>query len=134
MNANHVASLYPNSFGSFRLATKQAANLASTGDITTLVAQEATKYIVRRITLSNFSGSATTVNVGVFTAASGGGTAIVADAALGATAIAGGFKDLTLATAANANVQTSQVLYVNVSTGNTAVTCDISLYGDIVSL
>lgn len=134
MDANRVGASYPDHFGSYRLAGQQSVSLASTGDVTTLVAMEATKYIVRRITLSNFSGSATAVNVGVFTAASGGGTTIVADAALGATAIANGYKDLTLATAANANVQTSQVLYVNVSTGNTAVTCDINLYGDIVAL
>ena len=133
MDANHVGSNYPDSFGNRRLAVQTNVSLASNGDATTLVAQEATKYIVRRITLSNFSGSATAVNVGVFTAASGGGTTISADAALGATAIAGGFKDLTLATAATANVQTSQVLYVNVS-ANAAVTCDVALYGDIVSL
>lgn len=133
MDANHVGANYPDEFGNRRLARQTNVSLASNGDATTLVAQEATKYIVRRITLSNFSGSATAVNVGVFTAASGGGTTISADAALGATAIAGGFKDLTLATAANANVQTSQVLYVNVS-ANAAVTCDVALYGDIVSL
>lgn len=134
MDANHVASLYPDSFGNVRLAEQTGVSLSSVGDVTTLVAQAATKYIVRRITLSNFSGGATTVNVGVFTAASGAGTAIVADAALGANAVAGKFVDLTLASAANANVQTARVLYVNVSTGNTAVTCDVSLYGDIVSL
>ena len=133
MDANHVGANYPDAFGNRRLAKQTGVSLAANGDATTLVAQEATKYIVRRITLSNFSGSATAVNVGVFTAASGGGTAIVADAALGANAIAGGFRDLTLATAANANVQTSQVLYVNVSAAAN-VTCDVALYGDIVSL
>ena len=133
MDANHVGANYPDEFGNRRLAQQTGVSLAANGDATTLVAQEATKYIVRRITLSNFSGSATAVNVGVFTAATGGGNAIVADAALGAAAIAGGFKDLTLATAATANVQTSQVLYVNVS-ANAAVTCDVALYGDIVSL
>lgn len=134
MDANRVGAYYPDHFGSYRLAGQQSVSLAATGDVTTLVAMEATKYIVRRITLSNFSGNAAAVNVGVFTAATGGGTAIVADAALGANAIANGYKDLTLAAAANANVQTSQVLYVNVSTGNTAVTCDVNLYGDVVAL
>ena len=133
MDANHVGANYPDAFGNRRLAKQTGVSLAANGDATTLVAQEATKYIVRRITLSNFSGSATAVNVGVFTAASGGGTTIVADAALGANAVADKFVDLTLATAANANVQTSQVLYVNVS-ANAAVTCDVALYGDIVSL
>ncbi|NDD54962.1 hypothetical protein EBZ39_14060 [bacterium] len=134
MDANAVATNYPDEFGNRRLALKQTVSLAATGDVTTLVVQEATKFIVRRITLSNFSGSATTTNVGVFTAASGGGTAIAADQALGATAVAGKFDDLTLATGANENVQTARVLYVRVSTGNVAVTCDIALYGDIVAL
>jgi len=134
MDANHVASNYPDNFGNRRIDVNQTVSLASTGDVTTLVLQEATKYIVRRITLSNFSGSATTTNVGVFTSANGAGTAIVSDAALGANAASGKFVDLTLATAANANVQTARVLYVNVSTGNVAVTCDIALYGDIVAL
>ena len=133
MDANRVGANYPDEFGNRRLAQQTAVSLASNGDATTLVAQEATKYIVRRITLSNFSGNASAVNVGVFTAASGGGTAIAADAALGANAIANGYTDLVLAAAANANVQTSQVLYVNVS-ANAAVTCDVALYGDIVSL
>jgi len=133
MDANAVATNYPDEFGNRRLSLKQTVSLAATGDVTTLVVQEATKFIVRRITLSNFSGTAN-ANVGVFTAASGGGTAIVSDAALGANAVSGKFVDLTLATAANANVQTARVLYVNVSTGNVAQTCDIALYGDIVAL
>ena len=134
MDANHVSSLYPNSFGSFRLASQQAVSLAATGDVTKLVTMPATKYIVRRITLSNFSGAATTCNVGVWTAAGGTGTAIVADAALGSNGTTGKFVDLTLSATANSTVVTNQVLYVNVSTGNAAVTCDIALYGDTVAL
>ena len=134
MDANHVASLYPNSFGSFRLAGQQGVSLAATGDATKLVTMPASKYIVRRITLSNFSGAATTCNVGVFTAAGGTGTAIVADAALGSNGTTGKFVDLTLSATANSTVVTNQVLYLNVSTGNAAVTCDVALYGDTVSL
>ena len=137
MDANHVGSLYPNGFGNFCIASKQSVSLASTGDVTTLVAQPATKYIVRRITLSNFSGDASTVNLKVLTV-SGAGTAattIVSPATLGANAaITSGYVDLTLADNALANVQTAKVLYANVVAGNTAVTCDIALYGDIVTL
>ena len=137
MDANHVGSLYPNGFGSFCIASKQNVSLASTGDVTTLVAQPATKYIVRRITLSNFSGDASAVNVKVLTV-SGAGNAtisIVSAGTLGANAaVTNGFVDLTLAAQATANVQTAKVLYANVVAGNTAVTCDIALYGDIVTL
>lgn len=137
MDANHVASLYPQSFGSFQLDMKQGVSLANTGDVTTLVAQEATKYIVRRITLSNFSGDASAVNVKVLTVSGAGAanTTIVSAATLGANAAStGGYVDLTLAANALANVQTSRVLYANVVAGNAAVTCDIALYGDIVAM
>lgn len=137
MDANHVGSLYPNGFGSFRIAGQQNVSLAATGDVTTLVAQPATKYIVRRITLSNFSGDASSVNVKVLTVSGAGNaaTTIVSAATLGSNAATtSGFVDLTLAAQATANVQTARVLYANVVAGNTAVTCDIALYGDIVAL
>ena len=134
MDANRVGASYPNSFGSYRLASQQAVSLAATGDVTKLVTMPATKYIVRRITLSNFSGTANVTNVGVFTAAGGTGTAIVADAALGSNGTTGKYVDLVLSATANSTVVTNQVLYLNVSTGNTAVTCDVALYGDTVSL
>lgn len=137
MDANHVGSLYPNGFGSFQIAGKQNVSLASTGDVATLVAQPATKYIVRRITLSNFSGDASAVNVKVTTVSGAGNatTTIVSAGTLGSNAaVTNGFVDLALAAQATANVQTARVLYANVVAGSAAVTCDIALYGDIVAL
>jgi hypothetical protein len=61
------------------------------------------------------------------------GTAIAADQTISGATGATKFVDLTLASAANTDVQTARVLYVNVS-ANAAVTCDVALYGDIVSL
>jgi len=133
MDANAVGHEYPDSFGNVRLANQTGVSLNATGDVTTLVAQAATKYIVRRIVLSNFSAAANGANVGVFTAASGGGTAIAADQVLNAATGTTKFDDLTLASAANSDFQTARVLYVNVSV-NAAATCDIALYGDIVAL
>ena len=133
MDANAVGRLYPDSFGNFRLSEQTGVSLNSTGDATELVAQAATKYIVRRIVLSNFSGNGSGANVGVFTAASAGGTTIAADQTISGATGTTKFVDLTLASAANTDVQTARVLYVNVS-ANAAVTCDVALYGDIVSL
>ena len=133
MDANAVGRRYPDGFGNIRLAEQTGVSLDATGDATTLVAQDATKFIVRRITLSNFSAAANGANVGVFTAASGGGTAIAADQTISGATSTAKFVDLTLASAANTDVQTTRVLYVNVS-ANAAATCDVTLYGDIVSL
>ena len=133
MDANAVGRSFPDAFGNYRLAEQTGVSLNATGDATTLVAQAATKYIVRRISLSNFSGNGSAANVGVFTAVSGGGTAIASTQTITGATGATKFVDLTLASAANTDVQTARVLYVNVS-ANAAVTCDVALYGDIVSL
>lgn len=132
MDANHVGSNYPNEFGNFRLASLPGQSLATAG-ATNLVVMEASKYIVRRITLTNFSGNAAAANVGVYTAATRGGTAIAAVKQYTGADSTSAWVDMTLSAAANANVVTTQALYFNVA--NTAsVTCDVNLYGDIVSL
>ena len=48
MDANAVGRSYPNEFGNYRLASQTGASLAATGDVATLVPQEASKYIVQR--------------------------------------------------------------------------------------
>ena len=133
MDANHVGSNYPNEFGNFRLASLPGQSLATTGD-TNLVVMEASKYIVRRITLSNFSGAATGANVGVYTAVSRGGTAVAAAQVTSGASSTSSYVNLTLSAAANANVFTTQALQFNIATAASGVTCDVNLYGDIVSL
>jgi hypothetical protein len=132
MDANHVGSNYPNEFGNFRLASLPGQSLATTGD-TNLVVMEASKYIVRRITLTNFSGNAAAANVGVYTAATRGGTAIAAVKAYTGADSTSAYVDMTLSAAANANVVTTQALFFNIANA-ASVTCDVNLYGDIVSL
>lgn len=133
MDANHVGSNYPNEFGNFRLASLPGQSLATTGD-TPLVVMEASKYIVRRITLTNFSGNAAAANVGVYTATSRGGTAIAAAKTYTGADSTSAYVDMTLSAAANANVVTTQALQFNIATAAAGVTCDVNLYGDIVSL
>ena len=132
MDANHVGSNYPNEFGNYRLASLPGQSLATAGD-TNLVVVEASKYIVRRITLTNFSGNAAAANVGVYTAASRGGTAIAAVKQYTGADSTSAWVDMTLSAAANANVVTTQALYFNIANA-ASVTCDVNLYGDIVSL
>ena len=133
MDANRVGSNYPNEFGNFRLATLPGQSLATTGD-TVIPVMEASKYVVRRITLTNFSGSATAANVGVYTETARGGTAVSAANTYSGASSTSAYVDLTLSAAANANVFSTQALYFNIATGAAGVTCDVNLYGDIVSL
>ena len=133
MDANRVGSNYPNEFGNFRLASLPGQSLATAGD-TVLPVMEASKYIVRRITLTNFSADASAANVGVYTAASRGGTAIAAVNTYAGADTTSAWVDLTLSAAANANVVSTQTLYFNIATAASGVTCDVNVYGDIVSL
>ena len=133
MDANHVGSNYPDEFGSRRLGTLPGQSLATTGD-TVLTVMEANKYIVRRVTLSNFSNAATAANVGVYAEVTRGGTAVAAAQETTGASSTASYVDLTLSAAANANVFTTQALYFNIATAASGVTCDVNLYGDIVRL
>jgi hypothetical protein len=87
----------------------------------------------RRITVRNASTSLTTAAGGVYTAASKGGTALVASSqAYSALTTAAKCLDLTFAvTQTNAATQTS--LYLNLTTAQgAAATADVYVYGEIV--
>jgi hypothetical protein len=134
MDANAVGCLYPDAFGNFRLAEVTGVSLAATGDIATLVPQAATKYIVRRVTLSNFSGAASNANVALFPASGGTGTAVAnAQVTTGATATTS-YVDLTLSASGNSTVLTAKPLYLRLNANTNSVTCDVAVYGDIVTL
>lgn len=134
MDANAVGRSYPDEFGNIRLAHVTGVSLAATGDVATLVPQQATKYIVRRVTLSNYSGAASNANVALFPAAGGTGTAVAnAQVTSGATANTS-FVDLTLSASGNTTVLTAKPLYLRLVANTNAVTCDVAVYGDIVTL
>lgn len=89
-----------------------------------------------KITARNCSGSVTTAAGGIYTAASQGGTAVVAagqvySANTGATLS----LDLTIATTAGKTAfggATAPTLFVNLSTAQgTAMTCDVFVFGDV---
>ena len=96
--------------------------------------QDGAKYIVRQVTLSNFSADASAVDVGVHTAAAAGGTDVADTQTLTAADNTSAYVNLTLSAYANANVFTQSALYFNVNAAVTSVTCDVSIYGDIVTL
>ena len=64
MNANHVGSLYPDSFGSFGVAQAVTVSVAATGNaVAQLPVVGGSTYIVRRITVANANKSIATANV-----------------------------------------------------------------------
>ena len=136
MNANHVGSLYPDGFGSFRIGTAVNVSLNATGNaVAQIPIVGGTEYIVRRIVVTNPSASIATANVTILTSNDGNASNAVSNATV-LSSVNGTTKwqDLTLATAAATTVYDAGSLYVKVNTAVSDCTCDITVYGDIVTL
>ena len=136
MNANHVGSLYPNGFGSFALARAQTVNIGSTGNaVAQLPVVGGSTYIVRRIVVANASGNIAAGNITILTSNDGNASNAVSNAVtLSSVTSSSTFQDLGLATAAATTVYSAGSLYVKVGTAVANATCDITVYGDIVTL
>jgi len=133
MDANAVGREYPDGFGYKRLGFLQGQSIGSTGD-TIISVQDGTKYIVRQVTISNFSGAATGADVGVHTSTAAGGVDVADTQTLTGASSTASYVNLTMSAAANANVFTAPALYFNVNVAASGVTCDVAIYGDIVRL
>lgn len=93
----------------------------------------ASKYIVRGITVTNASISLTTAVGGIYNAASKGGSAIVANSQA-YTALSATTKFLDLTLAITDTTQTASTLYLNLTTKQGgAATADVFVFGDILS-
>ena len=108
------------------LGVVQGVNLNATGD-TVIPVINATTYSVANVILVNASVSLTSAFGGLFSAAGGGGTAIVANAALsGAT----GPTVVSQRTVASTATLTGPYMYWNVGTAQgAAATGDVYVYG-----
>lgn len=136
MNANHVGSNYPNSFGSYAIAKAQTVDVSATGNaVATLAITGGTSFIVRRITVANASKSLATANVSIITSSDGNASnAIASTTQLSNVTSTSTWQDLTLAAGAATTVYSAGALFVKVSTAISGGTCDISVYGDVVTL
>lgn len=135
MNANHVGSNYPNKFGSFAVAGAQAVDVSATGNAVATLATTGTSFIVRRITVANASKSIATGNVSILTTNDGNTSNAVASATLlSNVSSTSTYQDLTLASGAATTVYSAGALFVKVNTAVSGGTCDITVYGDIVTL
>jgi len=109
------------------LAVFTGVNVNATGDTANLKIANASNWSVSNVVFTNASISLTTAAAGLFTAPSGGGTAIVANAALSALTSSTVVSQRTVASTA---IQTGDNLYVNVGTAQgAAATMDVYVYG-----
>jgi hypothetical protein len=136
MNANHVGSLLPNSFGNFEIAAKVTVDVGTTGNaVATMPIIGGTSYIVRRITVANANKSLATANVTILTSNDGNASNAVSGAVtLGNVTSTTTYQDLDLASGAATTVYSAAALYVKVGTALSGGTCDISVYGDVITL
>lgn len=117
--------------GLLTFATGVNINAAGT-DVS--LAVRASLYIVRRVVITNPSTSLgiSLATLGVFTAASGGGTVVVTPALLTGLTAASKFADMSLAL--TANTLTASTLFLrNVIAHGSAATVDVYLFGDVCS-
>lgn len=137
MAANKVGNALPNQFGGILLGKLIGANMNSTADQQITMLDNPSKFILRRIVVTNASVSLTTAAGGVYTAASKGGTAVVAAAqAYSSLTTSALFLDLTLSTTSSASTTVKSSipnLYLSLTTGQgAAATADVYVYGDIL--
>lgn len=137
MAANKVGNALPNQFGGILLGKLIGANMNSTADQQITMLDNPSKFILRRIVVTNASISLTTAAGGVYTAASKGGTAVVAAAqAYSSLTTSALFLDLTLSTTSSASTTVKSSipnLYLSLTTGQgAAATADVYVYGDIL--
>lgn len=112
------------------LGRLKGANFNATTD--QAIPINSSRYVVRKIVVNNASISLTTAAGGVYTAASKGGTALVAAGQVySALTAATKFVDLTLEAVAGTDVVTATTLYLSLTTAQgAAATADIYVYGD----
>lgn len=136
MNANHVGALYPNSFGSFGLGKAVGVSVGATGNaVAQIPVVGGSSYIVRRIVVANANKSIATANVTILTSNDGNSSNAVSNAtAMSSVTSTSTFQDVTMAAGAATSVYSAGSLYVKVNTAVSDGTCDITVFGDVVTL
>jgi hypothetical protein len=134
MNANNVGARYPDSFGNFVIANSQPVPLNAVSNAAAVMSVVGTNYIVRRVTIANANASAATANVSILTSSDGNAAnAVFATTKLSNITSNVTFQDIAPTANAVSNVYSSGALWLKVTTAVDA-TCEVIVYGDIVSL
>jgi hypothetical protein len=132
MAGNRVSNLTQDNFGNFKLGSR-LVTIGSTGDAL-FFSLPFGQFTVRRIRLRNPSASVTAGALGVWTAASQGGTNVVANASLTNLSATLTYQESTLTAAANSTIFTSATtFYINVGTAVAGASLFVDFYGDVVT-
>ena len=136
MIANHVGALYTDRFDGIALGKVQGASVGATGNTAvTIPIVSGTAYIVRKITVANANATISTANVVVLTSSDGNTSNAVSNVTVLSSVTSNlTWQDIPLSTAAATTVYTAGALYVKVNTAVTNGTCDIAVFGDVVTL
>ena len=136
MIANHVGALYTDRFDGIALGKVQGASVGTTGNTAvTIPIVSGTAYIVRKITVANANATINTANVVVLTSSDGNTSNAVSNVTVLSSVTSNlTWQDIPLSTAAATTVYTEGALYVKVNTAVTNGTCDITVFGDVVTL
>jgi hypothetical protein len=135
MIANHVGANYPDKFSGYAVGEVYGVSLAATGNaVATIAILGGTQYIIRQITVMNANATINTANVTILTSSDGNvSNAVTGNVVLSNVTSTSTFQDMTLAAGAATSTYTASALFVKVNTA-VAGTCDISVFGDVVSL
>lgn len=132
---NNVGNLTNDFFGNFAIGHVVRASVGATGNTAVSIPINAGSYIVRRITVANANATINTANVVVLTSSDGNASNAVSNVTVLSNVTSNStYQDIPLSTASANTVFTQTVLYVKVNTAVTNGTCDITVYGDVVSL
>lgn len=134
MSASKIGNLLPDGFAGYKLGTRQFS-IGATGDSTTgSISFPVGQFTIRKIRLRTPSASVTGAALGIWTAASQGGTNIVANASLTNLSATNTYQESTLTSAANSTIFTSATtFFVNIGTASSGNTIYIDFYGDPVT-
>ena len=107
-----------------------SVNLNSVGDTT--IAIKATKYVVRKITVTNCSATPALAQLAMYTAAGAGGINFVAATVLTTLEAATVLVDLTVINVTATALSAATLYARNTVVQQSALTCDIYVIGDVL--
>lgn len=136
MIANHVGANYPDKFGRYALGECVNVSVGATGNaVATIPILGGTQYVIRQITVWNANASIATANVTILTSNDGNASnAVSNNVVLSNVSSTTTYQDLGLASGTLTAVYSASSLFVKVNTAVTNGTCDITVFGDVVSL
>ena len=136
MIANHVGANYPDKFGRYALGEFVGVSVGATGNaVATIPILGGTQYVIRQITVWNANASIATANVTILTSNDGNtSNAVSNNVVLSNVSSTTTYQDLGLASGTLTAVYSASSLFVKVNTAVTNGTCDITVFGDVVSL